>query len=115
MRLQNGLIAVAASGFRVGHICPFGKCVISFSSDEGESFSLPAPVIDTVLDDRDGGLCTFSDSGLIVASFNNSTSQQRKWAEEGLNARGVRNALINAYLNTEERLFICCFILRVCL
>ncbi len=100
VRLQNGLIAVAASGFRVGHICPFGKCVISFSSDEGESFSLPAPVIDTVLDDRDGGLCTFSDSGLIVTSVNNTTSKQREWAEEVVYSSGVRNEMIKAYLNT---------------
>jgi len=28
-RLQNGRIAVVASGFRMNHLCPFGKPVIS--------------------------------------------------------------------------------------
>lgn len=55
-RLQNGKIASVASGFRLDHVCPFGKAVIAYSEDEGETFTAPAPVIDTVLDDRDGGV-----------------------------------------------------------
>lgn len=27
-KLQNGKIAVVASGFRLKHVCPFGKAVI---------------------------------------------------------------------------------------
>ena len=69
-RLQNGKIAVVASGFRERHICPFGKTVISYSENDGETYTMPAPVIDTVLDDRDTGLCPFGKSGLIVTSFN---------------------------------------------
>ena len=76
--LQNGKIAVGASGFRLGHICPFGKSVISFSSDGGETYTLPAPVIDTPLDDRDAGICTFGSSGMIFTSFNNSADMQRE-------------------------------------
>ena len=78
IRLKNGALAAAASGFRIAHICPFGKAVLSFSHDEGETFSLPAPVIDTCLDDRDAGLCAFGKSGLIVTSFNNTVAFQRK-------------------------------------
>lgn len=33
--LRDGRIAVGASGFRIDHICPFGKGVISFSNDGG--------------------------------------------------------------------------------
>ncbi|MBQ2974316.1 MAG: exo-alpha-sialidase [Clostridia bacterium] len=76
-RLQNGKIAVVASGFRCRHICPFGKTVISYSEDDGESYTAPAPVIDTVLDDRDGGILPFGKSGVIVTSFNNTTEFQR--------------------------------------
>lgn len=68
--LRDGKIVAAASGFRIGHIGPFGKAVISYSLDGGESFTPPAPVIDTVLDDRDAGLCPFGESGLILTSFN---------------------------------------------
>ena len=60
-RLQNGKIAVVASGFRRRHVCPFGKAVISYSEDEGKTYTMPAPVIDTVLDDRDGATTVIFD------------------------------------------------------
>ena len=68
-RLQNGTIAVGASGYRVEHICPFGKAVVSFSDDGGETYSEPRSIIDTVLDDRDTGFTVFGESGLMVTSF----------------------------------------------
>ncbi|MBQ3046182.1 MAG: exo-alpha-sialidase [Clostridia bacterium] len=80
-RLQNGKIAVVASGFRCRHICPFGKTVISYSEDNGKTYTLPAPVIDTVLDDRDGGILPFGESNVIVTSFNNTTEFQRGISE----------------------------------
>lgn len=76
-RLQNGRLAMVASAFRINHVCPFGKCVISYSENEGETWSLPAPVIDTLLDDRDGGITAFGESDVIVTSFNNSIEFQR--------------------------------------
>ena len=79
-RLQDGRIAVGASGYRLRHICPFGKAVMMTSSDDGETYSLPSPVIDTCLDDRDCGIATFGESGLIVTSFNNTVNFQRKHA-----------------------------------
>lgn len=78
-RLQDGKIVVGASGFRLQHICPFGKAVISYSFDEGEHFTPPAPVIDTPLDDRDVGLCPFGEHGLIFTSFNNAADFQKKF------------------------------------
>ncbi len=76
-RLKNGRIAVGASGYRIEHVCPFGKGVLAFSDDEGENYTEPVAVIDTVLDDRDVGLTPFGESGLIVTSFNNTTAFQR--------------------------------------
>lgn len=102
VRLKNGHVAVGASGFRLEHICPFGKAVLSFSTDECETFSLPAPVIDTPLDDRDCGLCAFGDSSLIVTSFNNTAAFQRGCHPD--------DPYINAYLDTvtaeEEQRFL---------
>ncbi len=83
VRLQDGKIAVVASGNRLSHICPFGKTVISYSFDEGESYTAPAPVIDTMLDDRDGGIATFDDNGVIVTSFNNTAAFQRSVLDMG--------------------------------
>ena len=37
-RLPDGRIAVGASGFRLRHVCPFGKAVMMFSEDDGESY-----------------------------------------------------------------------------
>lgn len=76
-RLKNGRIVVGASGYRIEHICPFGKAVLVFSDDEGENYTAPRAVIDTVLDDRDVGLTVFGESGLIVTSFNNTLDFQR--------------------------------------
>lgn len=81
-RLQNGKIAVVASGFRLSHICPFGKTVISYSEDEGKTYTLPAPVIDTVLDDRDAGIVTFGERGVIVTSFNNTLQFQKDFLKK---------------------------------
>ena len=97
-RLKNGRIAVGASGFRLAHICPFGKSVISYSENEGQTFTAPAPVIDTVLDDRDAGLCPFGESGLIFTSFNAGVETHRKYNEERTDP--LRKAYIEAYLNT---------------
>ena len=94
-RLQNGRIAAVASGFRMDHVCPFGKAVIAYSEDEGETFTLPAPVIDTVLDDRDGGIAVFGTSGVIVTSFNNSLAFQRNYAE-----KYTQNRYALAYIDT---------------
>ena len=91
-RLQNGRIAVTASGFRRRHVCPFGKTVIAFSDDEGKKYTLPYPVIDTVLDDRDGGIATFGKSGVIVTSFNNTTAFQKNYP--------YSDAYDHAYLDT---------------
>ncbi len=90
--LQDGKIAVGASGFRLEHICPFGKAVISYSFDGGETYTLPAPVIDTPLDDRDAGICTFGEKGVIFTSFNNSADMQRQHNKE--------NEYVRSYINT---------------
>lgn len=79
-RLQSGKIAVVASGYRYAHICPFGKAVISYSEDEGATYTVPAPIIDTPLDDRDAGILPFGKSNVIVTSFNNSVQFQRDCA-----------------------------------
>ena len=91
VRLQNGKIAVVASGFRLGHVCPFGKAVISYSDDEGETFTYPCPVIDTPLDDRDGGILAYGKSNVIVTSFTNTRKFQRESTD---------NPYILSYLDT---------------
>ena len=102
-RLQDGRIAVACSGFRCAHVCPFGKAVIAVSFDEGEIYTGPWPVIDTPLDDRDAGIVPFGDNGVIFTSFNNTRSAQRSWnpvRDDQDPQTRRRNAYFNAYLDT---------------
>lgn len=91
-RLQNGKLAVVASGYRYAHVCPFGKAVISYSEDEGKTYTRPAPFIDTVLDDRDAGILPFGKSGVIVTSFTDGVSVQRSW-------NAGKNKFFDAYLD----------------
>lgn len=104
--LQNGKIAVVASGYRHAHICPFGKAVISFSEDGGKSYTPPAPVIDTPLDDRDAGILAFGKSSVLVTSFNNTIKFQRDFnnqknyqAESGFRGWADKE-LVESYLAT---------------
>lgn len=90
-RLQDGRIAAVSSGFRLAHLCPFGKAVIAYSDDQGKTFTSPAPVIDTPLDDRDAGITAFGETGVVVTSFNNTVEEQRAWNDD---------AYIRAYLDT---------------
>lgn len=99
-RLKNGRIAVGASGFRLAHICPFGKAVMAVSEDEGGHYSAPMPIIDTVLDDRDAGLCAFGDKGLILTSFNNTVHFQRSIAQE---SDRYRHGYLDTITEEEEK------------
>ena len=107
-RLPDGTLAAVASGFRLEHVCPFGKAVMALSRDEGKTWSRPAPVIDTPLDDRDSGITVFGERRVIFTSFNNVTGFQRR-----VNARRrddpspavqAKARLIDAYLDYVEAL-----------
>jgi len=100
VKLQNGKIAAVASGYRLAHVCPFGKVVIAYSEDNGETYTAPTPIIDTVLDDRDAGIMTFGDTGVVVTSFNNTTEFQRKAAfARGGEEVAAKRAYSLAYLD----------------
>ncbi|HOG51148.1 MAG TPA: sialidase family protein, partial [Lentisphaeria bacterium] len=59
-RLPNGDLAVV---YREGeaHVCPYGRICISYSKDNGKSWSAPVAVSDTATDDRDPAIQTLSD------------------------------------------------------
>lgn len=94
-RLKNGRLAMVASGFRMGHICPFGKGVICYSENEGKTWTRPAVVIDTPLDDRDCGILAFGESSVMITSFNNKIETQRNWNDK-------RNPYIDGYLDVVD-------------
>ena len=75
--------------------------VICYSSDEGKSWTRPAPVIDTPLDDRDSGVVSFGKGRVIFTSFNNSIAAQRAWMErlgEDTPEQAASKAFTRAYI-----------------
>jgi len=108
-RLPDGALAAVASGLRLEHICPFGKGVICYSRDEGETWTSPTVVMDTPLDDRDCGLTVFGENRAILTSFNNTTDMQRyhnnRRRKHAATAKEMAKCdLIDAYLNYVDQL-----------
>lgn len=102
-RLPDGRLAAVASGFRLGHVCPFGKVIMCLSADEGLTWSVPMVVLDTPLDDRDAGLTAFGQNSLFLTSFNNTRAFQRSIARylwEKKHISEPRLAFLEGYLDT---------------
>ena len=66
---EKGVLYVAASGHRLGHVCPFGKNYLYISRDDGRTWDGPIIANDDYMDDRDGGLCAWGDGNLILSWF----------------------------------------------
>ena len=69
-RDDRGTLYAAASGHRLGHVCPFGKNLLYVSHDQGSTWSAPQIINDTFLDDRDAGLCAWGSGNLMLTWFN---------------------------------------------
>jgi len=68
-RDEEGTLYAVASGFRMQHICPFGKTVMFISRDEGRIWSPPIVINDSILDDRDAGILHLGGGRLLVTWF----------------------------------------------
>ena len=68
-RLEDGTLALAASGFRHAHMCPWGKSVVWESLDEGRTWGEPEIVNDSSIDDRDTGLLALPGGSLLLTWF----------------------------------------------
>ena len=68
-RMDDGTLAVAASGPRHAHICPWGKDSVAFSRDNGQTWTESVVVHDSPLDDRDAGLVYLGGKTLLLTWF----------------------------------------------
>jgi len=68
-RQEDGTLALAASGFRHGHMCPWGRSVLWESHDEGATWEEPDIVNDSSIDDRDTGLLALPGGSLLLTWF----------------------------------------------
>ncbi len=71
----GGRLVVAASGLRNDHVCPFGRTVLCFSSDNGQSWTSPRVVNDTPMDDRDAGVVSLGGDKLLLSWFSTDNRQ----------------------------------------
>ena len=76
-RTLDGDLLVSASE-RIGHVDPFGRVVVSRSTDAGHTWGEPQVVFDSVTDDRDAALCTLPDGTIVLTWFSS-----RSWASPG--------------------------------
>ena len=68
-RLTDGSLMAVASGFRLWHLCPFGRTVLWRSYDEGATWSEPSLLNDDPLDDRDAGVMSLPGGDALVSWF----------------------------------------------
>ena len=68
-RDEEGTLYTVASGFRVSHICPFGKTVMYISRNNGRTWSPPIVINDTYMDDRDAGILYMGNGRMLVTWF----------------------------------------------
>ena len=80
-RLPDGRLAAVWSGGRHAHVCPYGRVEISYSKDEGITWSEPSVLYDSLLDDRDAGIAVCGDK-VVVTTFTNTCRFQRTYVED---------------------------------
>lgn len=68
-RRANGELALAYSGGREAHVCPFGRVEWMTSRDEGERWTWPRILLDSAIDDRDAGVVETPKGTLLVTTF----------------------------------------------
>jgi sialidase-1 len=68
-RMDDGTMIVASSGLRREHVCPWGKTVLHYSTDDGYTWSDSKIINNSPLDDRDAGIVNLGGQKLLVTWF----------------------------------------------
>lgn len=81
-RDEEGTLYAVASGFRISHICPFGKTVMYISRNNGKTWSPPIVINDTYMDDRDAGILYMGNGRMLVTWFTHSAYEyNHRWKD----------------------------------
>lgn len=97
-RIDAHTLVAVCSGSRISHICTFGKTELFYSYDDGETWSCPNIVNDTVLDDRDAGIVHLGGDKLLLTWFNHPL----RYCERALREDDARARIIRAYADLAE-------------
>ncbi|MBR5366529.1 MAG: exo-alpha-sialidase [Clostridia bacterium] len=85
---EDGVLYAVDSGFRVSHVCPFGKTCLYRSYDGGRTWSIPMVINDTFLDDRDAGIVSLGGKRLLVTWFSHPAKAYLTHYAEGIRSLG---------------------------
>ena len=84
VRTDDGRLISVCSGYRMAHVCPFGKTVMNISDDEGQTWSAPVIINDSPLDDRDAGIVDLGHGRLLVSWFVHPAERMENLYYEGI-------------------------------
>ena len=106
---ENGVLYAACSGNRLGHLCVFGKNYLYKSFDGGESWTPPAIINDTYLDDRDAGLTYLGGGKMLLTYFCHPWQfydERREWVKGYTNkvTYPMASAMLDGYKNLPDEL-----------
>ena len=68
-RMRSGELVIAFSGDREEHMCPWGKVQEVHSVDQGETWSSPRTIANSLIDNRDAGLVEMPDGSRVLFYF----------------------------------------------
>ncbi len=68
-RDESGVLYAVCSGFRMDHLCPFGKIAMYKSRNGGEKWSVPSVISDSYLDDRDPSVTYLGNGKMMMMEF----------------------------------------------
>lgn len=83
-RMDDGTLVAASSGLRARHVCPWGKTVLNFSSDDGKTWSEPAIINNSLIDDRDAGVISLGGRKLLISWFTSDTRKMQNWLRQNI-------------------------------
>jgi len=102
---DEGILYAVDSGFRVSHVCPFGKTTMYKSFDGGKTWSIPMVINDTYLDDRDAGIVSLGGKKLLVTWFSHpAKAYMTEYAQGIRNVWSGAAGVLDAYPSIPEEL-----------
>ena len=80
-RRACGELVAVFSGDRDRHVCPWGKVQLVRSSDDGETWSAPETIVNSLPDDRDAGIMEMADGTLVLKWFTSKAWMDKAWLD----------------------------------
>ena len=101
-RRTSGELIAVFSGDRDKHVCPWGKVQMVRSKDDGETWSAPETIVNSIPDDRDAGILELKDGTLVLKWFTSTAWMDKEWTDRLV--RRKEFTLLDCYRRHYEKL-----------